>query len=106
MLGGPGKERIGLRKVEWGEGRIRTQRCDLAAADWYSSTSHVPSTDKQVSEKQLPTFSVPRPPASLGRTEESVCVCPCVPTLPQNTSCRFRGILYLKTDASLETHTF
>lgn len=75
MLGGPGKERIGLRKVEWGEGRIRTQRCDLAAADWYSSTSHVPSTDKQVSEKQLPTFSVPRPPASLGRTEESVCVC-------------------------------
>lgn len=101
MLGGLGKEGNRLRRVERRGGRIRTRRLD-------SRTAHVPSKDKPGPEKQLSNvFSLLSPSIPGHAQDRSARACACLsPPCPKTHPAGLEGYCYLKTDASLETHTF
>ena len=120
MLGVPRKERNRLRRVERREGRLRTHWSGRGEADWTPGqlvfllriskaqrsnyrhfqslvTQHLTEGIGQDGECECVCVTV----------ERAVCVCVVyVPSLAQNTSCRLRGILYIKTDASGNSHIF
>lgn len=115
MLGVPRKERNRLRRVERWEGRLRTQWSGRGEADW---TPGQPVFLLRISKAQRSNYRhfqplvTQHPTEGTGQDGECECVsqwrelCVCVPSLAQNTSCRLRGILYLKTDAFGNSHIF
>jgi len=115
MLGVPRKKRNRLRRVERREGRLRTHWSGRGEADWTPGQLVFLlriSKAQRSNYRHFHSLVTQHPMEGTGQDgkREWVCVtverAVCVPSLAQNTSCRLRGILYIKTNASGNSHIF